>query len=164
MFRYTNKYIFTNMPNENITRTQTSKHTHNPNKINFETSANVLLPYVELKKNYSSIHKTLNCTFAISSHLLMMAQERQESNWEPVKYGKFVNQFQPDIKTTIWRFERIEMKICRQTLSVILDQMCLNEEMLPKSTLSHTHTHTHIYIYCHPQTDLFRSIRTHQYS
>ena len=25
-----------------------------------------------------------------------------------------------------------------------------------------THTHTHTYIDSHPQTDLFRSIRTHQ--
>ena len=29
-------------------------------------------------------------------------------------------------------------------------------------SLSLTHTHTYIYIYCHPQRDLFRSIRTHQ--
>ena len=27
---------------------------------------------------------------------------------------------------------------------------------------THTHTHIYIYIYSHPQTDLFRSIRTHQ--
>ena len=42
---------------------------------------------------------------------------------------------------------------------------CMN---INTDTGTHTHTHTHtyiyiyIYIYSHPQTDLFRSIRTHQ--
>ena len=58
-----------------------------------------------------------------------MAQECSESTWEPVKYGKFISQFQPDIITSIQQFERI--KICRKRMSIIFDQMCLNEEMLP---------------------------------
>ena len=30
-----------------------------------------------------------------------MAQEGYQTAWQPVRYGKFVSQFQPDIKTTI---------------------------------------------------------------
>ena len=59
------------------------------------------------------------------------------------KYGKFVSQFQPDIKTNIQWFERIETKIWRQRLSVIFHQIYLNKETLP----IHAHTHTHIYMY-----------------
>ena len=47
-----------------------------------------------------------------------MAREGHGSTWESVKYGKFVGQFQPDIKT-IRPFERIETKIFRVSLSVI---------------------------------------------
>ena len=42
-------------------------------------------------------------------------------------------------------FEKIEIKICKKRMSMILNQICHNEGMLPKHT--HTHTHTHIYIY-----------------
>ena len=104
--------------------------------------------YQRLKKWYSMpLCLTLNCTFAIYTHLLMMALEEHQSTWEPVKYGKFVSQFLLDIKTTIQQFERIETKICRQRLSVIFNQICLNEEMPPKYTLTHTHTYIYIYIY-----------------
>ena len=76
----------------------------------------------------------------------MMAREGHESTREPVKYGKFINQFQPDIKTNIWRFEKIETKISSQRLSVIFNQLCLNEEIWPKYTyFKYTHTHIHMY-------------------
>ena len=48
-----------------------------------------------------------------------MAQKGSESTWEPVKYGIFISQFQPDIITDIQQFERIETKICRQRMSMI---------------------------------------------
>ena len=66
-----------------------------------------------------------------------MARERHESTWQPVKYRKFINQFKLDIIISIRRCERIEIKkkICRQRMSIILNQICLNEEMLPKSYL-----------------------------
>ena len=65
---------------------------------------------------------------------MMMAQKEHKSTWEAVKYGKYVCEFQPDIKTTIRRFERMEIKICRQILLVIFNPICLDEEMQPKYT------------------------------
>ena len=41
--------------------------------------------------------------------------------------------------------ERINKKICRQKMSIMFNEICINEEILPKYT--HTHTHTHIYIH-----------------
>ena len=35
-------------------------------------------------------------------HSLMMAQDRAESTREPINYGRFINQFRPDIITSIW--------------------------------------------------------------
>ena len=32
-------------------------------------------------------------------------------------------------------------------MSIMFNEICINEEMLPKYTHTHTHTHTHIYIY-----------------
>ena len=32
-------------------------------------------------------------------------------------------------------------------MSVLFNQICINEKMQPKHTHTHTHTHTHIYIY-----------------
>ena len=55
-----------------------------------------------------------------------------ESTWKPVKYEISIKQFQPDIITSIRRFERIEIKTCRQRMSIIFNQTCLNKEMLPK--------------------------------
>ena len=96
-----------------------------------------------------------------------MTQEGSESIWKPINYGRFVNQFRSDIISSIRQHEMINAKICRQNISILFNQKCLNEEMLPKYTLSlslsltHTHTHrqtlretdsqpdrqTHIYIY-----------------
>ena len=44
-------------------------------------------------------------------------------------------------------FERIQKKICRHKMSIMFNEICINEEMLPKYTHTHTHTHTYIYIY-----------------
>ena len=71
-----------------------------------------------------------------------MGHEEHESTREPFKYGKFVSQLQPDIKTTIRLFERIKPKICRQRMYMIFNQIYSNEEMLPKYTFTFTHTHT----------------------
>ena len=74
-----------------------------------------------------------------------MTREGNESTWEPVRYGKFASQFHPDIKTTIRQFERIETKIYSQ-LSIIFNQIYLNEEMLPKFTHTQTYTHTRTHV------------------
>ena len=70
---------------------------------------------LSLTKPKSKIYKTKSLGHYIT------AREEDKSTWEPVKYGKFVCQFQPDIKTTIQWFDRIETKICRLRLSVIFN-------------------------------------------
>ena len=59
--------------------------------------------------------------------------------------GKFIHQFQPETKTLIRKLERMLIKLYRQNVSLLFNQTCLNERLLPNYT--HTHTHTHIYIY-----------------
>ena len=74
----------------------------------------------------------------------MVAQNWRESTSEPINYGRFINQFLPDaIKSTQW-LKRINIKMCRQRMSVLFNQICITEEMLSK------YTHTYIYIYTHP--------------
>ena len=43
----------------------------------------------------------------------MMAQSQAESTWEITNYGRFINQFPPNIIRSIEQFERINKKICR---------------------------------------------------
>ena len=74
-----------------------------------------------------------------------MAKNRAESTWEINNYGKYINQFPPNIIKSIQQYERINKKICRQKLSIMFNEICINEEMLPKYT--HAHTHVYIYIY-----------------
>ena len=40
----------------------------------------------------------------------MMAQCLAESNWEIINYGRFINQFLPNIIRSIQQFERINKK------------------------------------------------------
>ena len=47
--------------------------------------------------------------------------------------------------TLIKKLERILRKIYRHNVSLLSNQTCLNERLLPN--YPHTHTHTHIYIY-----------------
>ena len=61
-------------------------------------------------------------------------------------YGRFINQFPPNIIRSIQQFKRINKNIWRQKMSIMFNQIHINEEMLPKYTHTHTHTHTHIYI------------------
>ena len=85
-------------------------------------------------------------TFAIYTPL-MMVQDRPEISWKPINYGCFIKQFPPDtIKSMRW-LERIYTKMDWQRMSILLNEICLNEEMLPKYTNTHTHTHTHTHIY-----------------
>ena len=56
----------------------------------------------------------------------------------------YINQFQPKTKTVIRKLERILIKLYRQNVSLLFNQICLNERLLPTT---HTHTHTHIYTY-----------------
>ena len=65
-----------------------------------------------------------------------MAQSRAKSTWEITNYRRFINQFQLNIIRSIRQFERINKK---QKMSIIFNQICINEEMLP--------IYIYIYIY-----------------
>ena len=97
-----------------------------------------------------------------------MAESQAESTRDTYNYGQYINQFPPNTIKAIREYERIQKKICRQKMSIMFNEICINEEMLPKYTFfniyiilffgnnsiikslylsTHTHTHTHIYIY-----------------
>ena len=48
-----------------------------------------------------------------------------ESTWKITNYGRFINQFPPNIIRSIRQFERINKKICRQKLSIIFNEICI---------------------------------------
>ena len=82
----------------------------------------------------------------------MMAQSRAESTRDTYNYGPYLNQFPPPPNTikVIREFERIQKKICRHKMSIMFNEICINEEMLPiyiyiyiyiyKKKKKHTHT------------------------
>ena len=72
-----------------------------------------------------------------------MAKECAESARVPISYGSFINQFPPYIIQSMQQMRRTYTKMCRQKMSLLFNEIGINEEMLPK----YTHTHTHIYIY-----------------
>ena len=61
-------------------------------------------------------------------------QSRAESTWEINIYGKYINQFLPNTIKSILQYERINKKLYRQKMSIIFNEICINEEMLPKYT------------------------------
>ena len=75
-----------------------------------------------------------NNTPCISKQPLMMAYEGFKSAWD--NFGKFIYQFQPETKTLIRKLERIPNKLYRQNLSLLFNETCLNERLLP----NYTHT------------------------
>ena len=68
-----------------------------------------------------------------------MAQSRAESTRDTYNYGQYLNQFPPNTIKVIREFERIQKRICRHEMSIMFNEICINEEMLPK--------YTYIYIY-----------------
>ena len=73
----------------------------------------------------------------------MMAQSRAESTRDTYNYGQYINQFPPNTIKAIREYERIQKKICRHKMSIMFNEICNNEEMLPK----YTYIYTYIYIY-----------------
>ena len=71
----------------------------------------------------------------------MMAQSRAESTRDTYNYGQYLNQFPPYTIKVIREFERIQKRICRHKMSIMFNEICINEEMLPK------YTYIYIYIY-----------------
>ena len=78
----------------------------------------------------------------------MMAQSRAESTRDTYNYGQYLNQFPPNTIKVIREFERVQKKICRHKMSIMFNEICINEEIQPK----YIHTHTYIYIYIHAHT------------
>ena len=74
---------------------------------------------------------------------MMMAYELSQSTRDNV--GKFIYQFQPKIKTLIRKFERILIKLNRQNVSLLFNQTCLNETLLPNYKNTYTHIYPSIY-------------------
>ena len=62
----------------------------------------------------------------------MMAQSRAESTRDTYNYGQYLNQSSPNTIKVIREFERIQKKICRHKMSIMFNEICINEEMLPK--------------------------------
>ena len=61
-------------------------------------------------------------------------------------------QFQQKIVTSIQQDGRINTKICRQEMSILFNQICLNEEMIPRYTHTYicalaVYRYMYIYIY-----------------
>ena len=53
----------------------------------------------------------------------MMAQSRAESTWEMNNYGKYNNQFPLNTIKSIRQYEKINKKICRQKMSIIVNEI-----------------------------------------
>ena len=62
---------------------------------------------------------------------MMMAKNQAESTWDIYNYGKYINQFPPNTIKAIRQYERINKKICKQKMSNMFNEICINEEMLP---------------------------------
>ena len=69
----------------------------------------------------------------------MMAQSQVESTWDIHNYGKYINQFSPNTIKSIRQYERINKKICQQKMSIMFNEIFINEKMLP--------IYIYIYIY-----------------
>ena len=61
-----------------------------------------------------------------------MAQSRAENTRDTYNYGQYINQLPPNTIKVIREFERIQKKICRHKMSIMFNEICINEEMLPK--------------------------------
>ena len=72
-----------------------------------------------------------------------MVHGRAESTRDTYNYGQYINQFPPNTIKVIREFERIQKKICRHKMSIMFNEISINEEMLPK----YTYIYIYIYIY-----------------
>ena len=78
----------------------------------------------------------------------MMAQSRAESTRDTCNYGQYINQFPQNTIKVIREFERIQKKICRHKMSIMFNEICINEEMLPKYTYIYIYICMCVLIYC----------------
>ena len=52
-----------------------------------------------------------------------MTQSQAESTWEINNYGRYINQFSLNIIKSIRQYERINMKKCRQKMSIMFNEI-----------------------------------------
>ena len=57
--------------------------------------------------------------------MMMMAKSRAESIWDIYNYEKCINQFLPNRIKSIWQYEKINKKICRQKMSIMFNEICI---------------------------------------
>ena len=67
----------------------------------------------------------------------------EESEIVRDNFDKFIHQFQPETETLIIKLERILIKLYRQNVSLLFNETCLNEQLLP----NYTHIYLFIYLY-----------------
>ena len=72
-----------------------------------------------------------------------MAQSRAESSRDTYNYRRYITQFPPNTIKAIRQYERIEKKICRQKMSIMFNEICINEEMLPMYIYINTKVKVH---------------------
>ena len=75
------------------------------------------------------------------------AQDRTESIRVTISYGSFINQFPTDTIKSIRQLERTYTKICRQNMSILFNEICINDQMLPKYTYLYIDMCVCVYIY-----------------
>ena len=85
----------------------------------------------------------------------MMAQSWAESTRDTCNYGQYINQFPQNTIKVIREFEWIQKKICRHKMSIMFNEICINEEMLPKYIYIYIYTYTHTEIIKFKVTSLF---------
>ena len=81
----------------------------------------------------------------------MMAQSRAESTWDTYNYGQYIIQFPPEYDKSHTGIRMDPEKICRHKMSIMFNEICINEEMLPK----------YIYIYIYRGIDVIFLLNYH---
>ena len=79
--------------------------------------------YMQMSHRFSNIHTTDDGPRSNRKY--------SSNNW----LWEFLNQFPSDTIKLIWQQERTYTKMCRQNMSILFNEICINEEMLPKYTL-----------------------------
>ena len=57
----------------------------------------------------------------------MMTRRRIESTRDIYNYGQYINKIPPNTIKAIRQYERIQKKICRQKMSIMFNEICINE-------------------------------------
>ena len=79
--------------------------------------------------SFSSLCKSI---YYVCHFIICSPEDGSSWGWECLeKYGAFLNSFYLKVKWLIWRLEWIKVRIGRHRVSVLFNQTCLKEKMLP---------------------------------